>query len=198
MNFVPTAAGSTYQNPADYSVTQFLGQVLNYHLCGTFSVKTRRTAMTANEPMGAAESPESSELTEGKRISDIAAFQEALAYVAAAARDKSVVIRATDKRTAQILRASVVASLLFLMLPFVGLAKFTLWCVGVADLCFLFALILFIISRFGILRVMSLRHALVCWQLMVGTSLLSMAIAINLVFMLLLFVAGQFVVSSFH
>lgn len=138
--------------------------------------------MTANEPNGLPKSPD---LAKRKRLSAIAACKEALSHVASAARDKSVVIRETDKRTAQILRASVVASLLFLVLPFVGLSKFTLWCVGAADLSFILAVFIFVISRFGILRAMSLRHALLCWQLMVGVSLLSMALAANLVLIVL-------------
>jgi hypothetical protein len=136
------------------------------------------------------------EASEGKRIGVMAAFFESLAYVQAAAADKSISIRGTDKQSALILRISVVAALIFVVLPFFGLMKYMLYLVGAADFCFLFALCLFIIGRFGIIRVMSPRHALVCWQLMVGTSMLAMALAINVVFFILLFFAGQFVVSA--
>ncbi|HND07050.1 MAG TPA: hypothetical protein PL012_15290, partial [Candidatus Obscuribacter sp.] len=53
--------------------------------------------------------------------------------------------------------------------------------------------ILFVVSRFGVLRVMSLRHALVCWQLMIGTSLLSVALAVNLVFVIVILIAGRYI-----
>jgi hypothetical protein len=141
--------------------------------------------MTANEPSEPNGLPDSPGVAERKRISSLAASKEALAYIAMASREKSVVIRETDKRTAQILCASVVGSLLFLALPLFGLAKFKLWCIGAADLSFILAVLLFIISRLGILRAMSMRHALLCWQLVVGASLLSMAITANLVLIIL-------------
>lgn len=174
--------------------------------------------MTANEPNDPKESAESApkepdkqgvgdravgtstvdnrDAVDGKRISTMAAFWDALAYVNKASTDKSISIRGTDKQTALILRCAIVAALVFVVLPFFGMMKQMLYFVGAADICFLFALCLFIIGRFGIIRVMSPRHALVCWQLMLGTCMLSMAIAINFVFLVLLFFAGQFVVGS--
>lgn len=129
---------------------------------------------------------------DNKRITTVAAFWEALAHVRRAAADKAVTVRETDKQSVLILRLSVVAALFFLCLPVFGpLGKYAIYCLSAADFCFLFALSIYVVNRFGILRVMSPRHALVCFQLMVGTSLFAMALAINAVFLLMIFLAGR-------
>lgn len=128
---------------------------------------------------------------DNKRIGQFAACLESLAHVRKAAADKAISIRETDKQSVRLLRGSVLVALIFLFLPLAGLSKYAIICLTAADTFFLIALVIYIVGRFGILRVMSPRHALVCWQLMVGTSLFAMALAINAVFLLLITLAGQ-------
>lgn len=128
---------------------------------------------------------------DNKRIGQFAACIESLAHVRKAAADKAISIRETDKQSVRLLRGSVLVALIFLFLPLAGLSKYAIICLTAADSFFLLALVIYIVGRFGILRVMSPRHALVCWQLMVGTSLFAMALAINAVFLLLITLAGQ-------
>ncbi len=155
--------------------------------------------MSESEPQSGHQSPSADIPAErgNKRIGVIAAFWESLAHVKQAANDKAVTVRETDKQSVRILRGSVVAALVFLFLPLAGLGRYAIFCLLAADLFFLFALTIFIVGRFGILRVMSPRHALVCWQLMVGTSLFSMALAINGAFILVMVLAGQYLMKRY-
>ena len=159
--------------------------------------------MSASEPMPPSSSSSPSEPKrdgspterDDKRIGPLAACLESLAHVRKAAADKAVSIRETDKQSVRLLRGSVLAALIFLFLPLAGLSKYAIICLTVADSFFLLALAFYIVGRFGILRVMSPRHALVCWQLMIGTSLFAMALALNAVFLILIVLAGQHLMS---
>ncbi|MBP9090985.1 hypothetical protein KBI23_08145 [bacterium] len=159
--------------------------------------------MSASEPMQPSSSPTpcepnaegSSSERDDKRIGPLAACLESLAHVRKASADKAIAIRETDKQSVRLLRGSVVAALIFLFLPLAGLSKYAIICLTAADSFFLLALAIYIVGRFGILRVMSPRHALVCWQLMLGTSLFAMALAVNAVFLLLINLAGQHLMS---
>ncbi|MCA0314099.1 MAG: hypothetical protein LCH63_09710 [Candidatus Melainabacteria bacterium] len=143
----------------------------------------------ANEtPVEASEKPE-----EGKRISNWAAFVESWNYVGKAMKDPSIQIRSGDKASAALLKGAIFGAFLFLAVPCFGPKSSAIWCYLLADVLFFAAAFLFVVSRFGVLRVMSLRHALVCWQLMIGTSLLSVAMAVNLVFIIVVLVAGRYI-----
>ncbi|MFA6212145.1 MAG: hypothetical protein WC714_22075 [Candidatus Obscuribacterales bacterium] len=150
--------------------------------------------MSASEPLKPIESePNKSDTSTGereyKRIGQFAACLESFAHIRKAAADKAISIRETDKQSVRLLRGSVLVALMFLFLPLAGLSKYAIICLTAADTFFLIALIIYIVGRFGILRVMSPRHALVCWQLMVGTSLFAVALAINGVFLLMMYLA---------
>ncbi len=132
---------------------------------------------------------------ESKRISNWSAFQESYAYVRKASKEPSIQIRAGDRNSAKILKASIVGAFICLSIPFFGPKELALWCYILADLLFFAAALLFVISRFGILRVMSMRHALVAWQLMIGTSLLSVVLAFNLVLIVVLILAGPYIMQ---
>jgi len=54
-------------------------------------------------------------------------------------------------------------------------------CYLLADFMLLAAIVVFVVSRFGIIRAMAPRHALVSWHLMIGTGLLFLVIGFNLV-----------------
>ncbi len=132
---------------------------------------------------------------EGKRVSNWKAFNESWAYVGKASKEPSIQIRAGDRSSAAILKGSILGAFIFLAIPFFGPKEIALWCYAFADLLFFAAASLFVISRFGILRVMSMRHALVCWQLMVGTSLLSVVVAFNLVLIAVLILAAPYILQ---
>jgi hypothetical protein len=157
--------------------------------------------MSAIEPLQPSQSPlepsaDSVSERDNKRIGHFAAFLESLAHVEKASADKAISIRETDKQSVRLLRGSVLAALIFLFLPLAGFAKYAIICLAAADSFFLIALVIYIVCRFGILRVMSPRHALVCWQLMVGTSLFAVALAINAVFLLLIVLVGQHMMAN--
>lgn len=143
----------------------------------------------------AAEEAAKSTSDEGKRVSNWKAFTESCDYVGKASKEPSIQIRAGDRNSANILKASILGAFLFLAVPFFGPKELALWCYAFADLLFFAAAALFVISRFGILRVMSMRHALVCWQLMVGTSLLSVVIAFNIVLIAVLVLAAPYIIQ---
>ncbi|CAN5386700.1 hypothetical protein BH11CYA1_BH11CYA1_21880 [soil metagenome] len=160
--------------------------------------------MSASEPLNPSESSEAPEPTavsspvgerDYKRVGQLAACLESFAHIRKAAADKAISIRETDKQSVRLLRGAVLVALVFLFLPLAGLARYAIFCLAAADTSFLFALIIYIVGRFGILRVMSPRHALVCWQLMVGTSLFAVALAINFIFILLICLAAQHIMA---
>ncbi len=151
--------------------------------------------MTEEKPEEIAEETAKSTSDEGKRVSNWKAFTESCDYVGKASKEPSIQIRAGDRNSANILKGSILGAFLFLAVPFFGPKEIALWCYAFADLLFFAAAALFVISRFGILRVMSMRHALVCWQLMVGTSLLSVVIAFNIVLISVLVLAAPYIIQ---
>ena len=74
------------------------------------------------------------------RIGGLASFFEACKYLDEAKADKTVQVRAGDKHTALCLKSSVVAALVFLVLPFLGLSKYAAYCLSAADFFFTVAL----------------------------------------------------------
>lgn len=129
---------------------------------------------------------------EPKRVSTLSALGESWAYLRKAMKDESIQIRDTDKLTAKLLRLSILVAAGCVIVPFFKLKELAFVFYGVADLLFLGSVLVFVISRFGILRVMSPRHALVCWHLMLGTSLLAVALALNILFLIVYSIAGRY------
>jgi len=124
------------------------------------------------------------------------ALSESLAYVGKAMRDETIQIRDTDRLTSKLLKFSLLGACICVIVPFFHLRQLAIVFYGLADLLFLSSVLVFVVSRFGILRVMTPRHALVCWHLMIGTSLLSIAIALNVIFIAVYAVAGRYVTSG--
>ncbi len=151
--------------------------------------------MTESTDMPRKDSDTVASAEDGKRVSNWVAFQESYAYVRKAVSDPTIQVRAGDKNSANILKGAIFGAFVFLAIPFFGPKEYALLCYLVADLLFFAAVLLFVISRFGILRVMSMRHALVAWQLMIGTSLLSIVLAFNLVLVTVLILAGPYIMQ---
>jgi hypothetical protein len=55
----------------------------------------------------------------------------------------------------------------------ITLQKEAMLCYVLADLAFFLGVAIYVLNRIGILRFMSPRHALICWQLVCGSSLLA-------------------------
>ena len=130
------------------------------------------------------------------RVSTMTALSESWAYVGKAMRDETIQIRDTDRLTSKLLKFSLLGACICVIVPFFHLRQLAIVFYGLADLLFLSSVLVFVVSRFGIFRVMTPRHALVCWHLMIGTSLLSIAIALNVIFIAVYAVAGRYVTSG--
>jgi hypothetical protein len=102
-------------------------------------------------------------------------------YIGKISRDKSLHFRASDKITSRLLIGSFILALCFAALPFWEMNAIAAFAYVLADVLLLGAITVFVVSRFGIIRAMEPRHALVCWHLMVGTGLLALVIGFNVV-----------------
>ena len=83
---------------------------------------------------------------------------------------------------------AVLASMIFAAGPAFGLTNLALVCYVAADIVLLLGLSIFVISRFGIMRAMEPRFALMCWHLMIGTGLLTLTIGFNIIVGMILFI----------
>ncbi|MBX9695306.1 MAG: hypothetical protein K2Z81_23170, partial [Cyanobacteria bacterium] len=79
-------------------------------------------------------------------------------------------------------------SIVFALGPHFGFAAFALICYVTADLMLILGIAIFVVTRFGIIRAMEPRYALICWHLMVGTGLLALVLGFNIVAGLVLFI----------
>lgn len=118
---------------------------------------------------------------------------ETCKYVGQASADKSIVVREQDKVSLNLLRLAVVFALIFIVAPMVSpdLRSLSFTSTVLADLLFALALTYFVARRFGVLRSMGKRHALVCCQLMLGSGILVALVAINVAAIIIMFCMGD-------
>lgn len=109
-------------------------------------------------------------------------------YLSRISSDKSLTFRQSDTTTTNLLVFSLVGSLIFAVLPAFNLSSVAAICYVIADILLVMAILGFVMSRFGVLRAMEPRYAMVCWHLMVGTGLLAMVIGFNIVIAIVLVV----------
>ncbi len=109
-------------------------------------------------------------------------------YLSRISADKSLTFRTSDTTTTNLLVFSLVGALVFAVLPAFNLSSLAFVCYIIADLLLLMAILGFVMSRFGVIRAMEPRYAMVCWHLMVGTGLLSMVIGFNIVIVIVMIV----------
>jgi len=102
-------------------------------------------------------------------------------YIGKISRDKSLHLRSSDKLTSNLLIGAFLLALAFAALPFFEMNAIAAFAYILADILLFGAILVFVVSRFGIIRAMEPRHALVCWHLMVGTGLLALVIGFNVV-----------------
>jgi len=106
---------------------------------------------------------------------------QTLDYIGKISNDKSLHFRSSDKLTSKLLIGAFLLAVGFAALPFFEMNAIAAIAYLLADVLLFGAILVFVISRFGIIRAMDPRHALVCWHLMVGTGLLALVIGFNIV-----------------
>ena len=133
---------------------------------------------------------------------------ETYEYMREAASDKSIHLRDEDRFSSRVL-----SFFLFLGLAFICVAAYeqdwawlrtrlgaggftpfrpiNLMVLGAVDVLYFLPLCWFVIYRMGILRTMTKRHALVCCQLMIGASILTALICVNIAVIILLICLGN-------
>lgn len=109
-------------------------------------------------------------------------------YLSRISTDKSLTFRQSDTTTTNLLVFSLVGALVFAVLPAFNLSSIAAICYVIADILLVMAILGFVMSRFGVIRAMEPRYAMVCWHLMVGTGLLAMVIGFNIVIAIVLIV----------
>lgn len=109
-------------------------------------------------------------------------------YLSRISTDKSLTFRQSDTTTTNLLVFSLVGALVFVVLPAFNLSSIAAVCYVIADILLVMAILGFVMSRFGVIRAMEPRYAMVCWHLMVGTGLLAMVIGFNIVIAIVLVV----------
>ena len=128
----------------------------------------------------------------------------ALRYVSSVSRDDEVKLRDTDRATSLWLLIVCLLAVLCLVLPqFAQTAPGPLgWLFGfmavqrmplilAADVLIGIALLMYVANRFGIVTTLTPRQALLTWQLMLGSSLLGIFLAVNLGAIICLVVANS-------
>lgn len=121
------------------------------------------------------------------RLNWMEGCNKTLTYLNRITRDKSLHFRSSDKITTRLLVGALIGALVFATFPYFEMRTAAAFCYILADISLLGAILVFVISRFGIIRAMEPRHALVCWHLMVGTGLLALVIGFNLIACVVLF-----------
>jgi hypothetical protein len=133
---------------------------------------------------------------------------ETFEFIKEAFSDKSVVLRDEDKFSSRVLSIFLLVGVLALCMAAyqqdwnwlkarLGAGGFTpfrpinLVVLGAVDLLYFLPLCWFVAHRLGILRTMSPRHALICVQLMIGASILTALICVNIAVVVLLICLGN-------
>ena len=143
-----------------------------------------------------------------KRNSVWQSTAETWQFMREAISDKSIVLRDEDKFSSRVLSFFLFVGLAFICVAAseqdwawlrtrLGAGGFTpfrpinLIVLGAVDLLYFLPLCWFVAHRMGILRTMSKRHALICCQLMIGASILTALICVNIAVVILLVVLGN-------
>lgn len=146
--------------------------------------------------------------SEHKRRSMWQSAAETFAFMREALSDKSIVLRDEDRVSSRVLSIFLFAGLAFICLAAyqqdwawlrtrLGAGGFTpyrpinLVVLGIVDVLYFLPLCWFVGRRMGILRTMSKRHALICCQLMIGSSILTALLCVNIAVVILLICLGN-------
>lgn len=102
----------------------------------------------------------------------------ALRYIDSISRDNEIQLRDTDRATSLALLVVAVVAAISLLIP--QLSEHRLALVLASDVLVGIGIIMYVANRFGILTTLTPRQALLCWQLMLGASLLGIFTCMNL------------------
>lgn len=130
--------------------------------------------------------PDSNKSKEHKRSSLSESVFKTLTYISDISDDKSITYRVSDKHTTNFLGVALLCSVVFAALPSLQLESLAFVCYVIADIFLILAVTGFVLTRFGVIRAMEPRYALVCWHLMVGTGLLFLTLGFNFVVIIVL------------
>lgn len=133
---------------------------------------------------------------------------ETFDFVREALSDKSIVLRDEDRASSRVLSIFLLVGIAFIVVaafqqdwnwlrtrlgaggftPFRPVNLIALACI---DVLYFLPLCWFVGRRMGILRTMSKRHAIICCQLMIGASILTALICVNVAMLILLVSLGN-------
>ncbi|MCA9800903.1 MAG: hypothetical protein KC777_02900 [Cyanobacteria bacterium HKST-UBA02] len=116
------------------------------------------------------------------RSNFIEGFSKTVSYIKESSADKSLTFRESDKLTLKLLVWALVLSAVFVMLLLasVRIPSLSAFFYIMADIMLFSAILGFTLTRFGIIRAMEPRYAVVTYHLMVGTGLLGITIVFNI------------------
>ena len=126
----------------------------------------------------------SSSGSDRKRPSILAVAGETIQFIEKAEKDKSLNVRTNDRRSAIFALLSFAVGIVFLVLYMVnpGYKQLCIALALVSDALFGMSILWYVLLRFGVLRSVEPRHALLCWQLMLGAGALFAFYTMNIAF----------------
>ncbi|MBX9688690.1 MAG: hypothetical protein K2X27_18425 [Candidatus Obscuribacterales bacterium] len=115
----------------------------------------------------------------------LAVAQETMLYIEKAEKDKSITFRTNDRISVILIMLSFTleAGLLLLFMSNPAMRNVCIGMALIADFLFGLAILWFVLLRFGVLRTVEARHALLCWQLMIGAGALFAFYTTNIAFL---------------
>lgn len=118
------------------------------------------------------------------RRSIMSIASETIRYIEKAEKDKSLNVRTDDKRSVIFMSISFVIGITFTIMYMVNPAMRPVCIVLalVSDLFLGLSILWYVLLRFGVLRSVEQRHALLCWQLMLGAGALFAFYTMNIAF----------------
>lgn len=109
---------------------------------------------------------------------------ETIRYIERAEKDKTLHVRTNDKKSAIFMAISLILGVGFTVLYMVNESTRQLCIVMalIADAFLGLSILWYVLLRFGVLRTVEPRHALLCWQLMLGAGVLFAFYTMNIAF----------------
>lgn len=109
---------------------------------------------------------------------------ETIRYIERAEKDKTLHVRTNDKKSVVCMALSFLIGIGFTIMYMVNDSTRSI-CIAlalVADFLLGFSILWYVLLRFGVLRTVEPRHALLCWQLMLGAGVLFSFYTMNIAF----------------
>ncbi len=109
---------------------------------------------------------------------------ETIRYIERAEKDKTLHVRTDDKKSIICMALSFLIGIAFTIMFLVNkdLRALCIALALIADVLLGFSILWYVLLRFGVLRTVEPRHALLCWQLMLGAGVLFAFYTMNIAF----------------